>query len=242
MIEANLIKSCVCGNELFFEKSITNGLDVLSCKSCGIMHQELQGWTSNDYIDFYKHQYHKDYQAKKGVISYHDRYEHDCRVADMRLDAYKKYLYFGMTGLDIGSSNSAFVHRARARGFACLGLEPGEDIGDKSVTIKGTLDNTYLNPEHFDFVTMHDSIEHMIDVKTALEKVNSIIKLGGYLILDLPDYFIEAGKHHWKYIEHLWLFNQTDMKTLLVKHGFDVLDIVAPIPGKLVFYARKIKK
>lgn len=239
MIENNLIKSCVCGNTEFFNKTRINELDVIECRDCGAMHQELAGWTSEQYYNFYKNDYHNDYQKKKGVITYQDRYDHDCKVADLRLDSYKEYILPGMTGLDIGSSNSAFVHRARHRSISCLGLEPGENIGDNAVTIRGTLDTVHLNSNHFDFVTMHDSIEHMIDVDTALNQVYAIIKTGGYLILDLPDYFVPAGQHHWKYIEHLWLFSRSNMEVILSSHGFEVLGSSEPIPGKLVFYTRK---
>ena len=86
---------------------------------------------------------------------------------------------------------------------------------------------------------MHDSIEHMIDPKNSLIKVFHILKNKGILIIDLPDYFINAGKHHWKYIEHLWFFTQDQFLNLLINIGFKLEKIDKPIPGKLVFYIRK---
>jgi len=121
-----------------------------------------------------------------------------------------------------------------------LGLEPGKDIGDDSVTIRGTLESAYLNPNYFDFVTMHDSIEHMVDVNSALQKVYEILTTGGQLILDLPDYFSPSGSHHWKRIEHLWFFTEDQFQDILKKNGFEVIKITTPIPGKLVYYAKKI--
>lgn len=239
MIENNLIKSCSCGNDVFFTKEQINNLNVIKCTSCGVIHQELIGWTTEQYYNFYKTDYHLTYQKKKGVITYKDRYDHDCRVADLRLESYSEYILPGMTGLDIGSSNSAFVHQAMKKGISCLGLEPGTEIGDNAVTIRGTLDSAVLSNEQFDFVTMHDSIEHMIDVNSALAKVNNILKPNGYALLDLPDYFIPAGQHHWKHIEHLWMFRETDMIALLDKHNLSCVKVTRPIPGKLVFYARK---
>lgn len=238
MLENNLIKKCTCGNETEFTKIFVNMLAVVSCDKCGVFHQELEGWTEKQYYNFYKTDYHKSYQEEKGVVTYKDRYEHDCKVADMRLDAYN--LPTEYVGLDIGSSNSAFVHRAQARGIYCLGLEPGENIGDNSVTIRGTLDNTHLNENHFDFVTMHDSIEHMIDVNQALQKVYKILKPGGELILDLPDYFSTFGQHHWKYIEHLWFFTEDQFIKVLNSNGFELIKQTTPIPGKAVYYARKV--
>lgn len=239
MINNNLIKSCICGNETLFKKSKINGLDVLTCIDCGTIHQELNGWTLDQYVNFYKTDYHKQYQEKKGVVTYAERYEHDCQVADIRLESYKDFIKPGMQGLDIGSSNSAFVHRARAKNINCLGLEPGENIGDPSVTIRGTLETAQIESNHFDFVTMHDSIEHMINVEYAMSKVKNILKQKGILIVDLPDYFVDAGKHHWKYIEHLWMFSKSDLEDFLWIWGFDIVKVESPIPGKLVFFARK---
>jgi SAM-dependent methyltransferase len=171
-------------------------------------------------------------------MTYEERYEHDCRVADQRLDAYK--LPDVSVGLDIGSSNSAFVHRARAKNIQCLGLEPGENIGDDTVTIRGTLETAYLNPNHFDFVTMHDSIEHMIDMTGSLQLVRQILKSNGLVIIDLPDYYSPQGQHHWKHIEHLWFHTEDQFIDVLNKVGFEVIKTTNPIPGKLVFYARKV--
>lgn len=239
-MNSRLIEYCVCGVEVFFDDNVINDIPVLECKNCGIIHQKLENFSKQDLTDFYEHQYHLSYQEKKGVISYFDRYEHDCKVADIRLDSYSKYLSNGMKGLDIGSSNSAFVHRANNRGMNCMGLELGDSIGDDSVTIRGNLENAELEKAYYDFVTMHDSIEHMIDPKSALVKVRLILKTNGLLIVDLPDFFAPEGIHHWKRVEHLWFFTEKDFIRLLESTGFKMLEVTRPIPGKLVFYAQKL--
>jgi len=239
MIANNLIKSCTCGNHQNFSSYIKNNLDVLECLECGVMHQRLENWTPETYIRFYTHEYHLDYQKNRGTMTYEERYEHDCGVSDLRLESYKELLKPGTLGLDVGSSNSAFVHRANAMGYRCVGLEPGENIGDDSVTIRGTLENAELEADVYDWATLHDSIEHMIDVNMAFEKLSLILKKGGLAILDLPDYFIPRGSHHWKRIEHLWLFSNDQFSTIIRSHRFSIEKTTAPIPGKLVFYARK---
>ena len=238
MLDNNLIKKCVCGNTTEFSTLFVNMLEVVACEKCNTIHQLLVDWTPEKYIDFYKNDYHLVYQKDRGTMTYEERYTHDCKVSDQRLDAYNLPQF--SVGLDIGSSNSAFVHQARKRDISCLGLEPGEDIGDNNVTIRGTLDNTYFNPEHFDFVTMHDSVEHMVDVNSALQAVHRILKTSGQAIIDLPDYFSPQGQHHWKHIEHLWFFTEDQFIDILENNGFKVNKITKPIPGKLVFYAQKV--
>ena len=239
MINRNLIKACVCGNTVDFSQQNLHGIDVLECKTCGVVHQGLINWTEESYLSFYENDYHAKFQKIKGRKTYQENYEHDCAVADKRLAKYLQYLTQGMKGLDVGSSNSAFVHRARANNLDCWGLEPGHDVGDNAVTIRGSIVSVDLESSSFDFVTMHDSIEHIVDVEKTLYNVVKILKTNGYLILDLPDYWIESGYHHWKYIDHLWYFTPDQMQDILGRFGFTVIGLDRPIPGKIVFYAKK---
>jgi hypothetical protein len=239
MIKNNLITACTCGNTSNFSSRTQHDLDILECADCGVIHQRLENWTPEMYIGFYTHDYHLEYQENRGTMTYEERYLHDCKVSDLRLEAYQEFLTPGSTGVDVGSSNSAFVHKANLLGYKCIGLEPGEAIGDDSVTIRATLETADLAEGSADWATLHDSIEHMIDVNRSFKKLHSIIKTGGMAILDLPDYFIPEGAHHWKKIEHLWLFSRQQFSNLIESHGFTVEKITTPIAGKLVFYARK---
>lgn len=240
MLKNNLINSCTCGNKNNFDRKIINDIDTLECKFCGVIHQELIGWNKTKLSYFYKNEYHRKFQEEKGVTAYQDRYQHDCNVADLRLDAYQPFLSHGTLGLDIGSSNSAFVHRAISRGYRCKGLEIGNDIGDSSVTIRGSLGEIFIEPDSFDWITMHDSIEHMVDVVNALQEVRRLLRSSGLVIIDLPDFWNTAGRHHWKEVEHLWFYTAPQMTSILEQSRFCVVDVKCPLPGKLVFYARKI--
>lgn len=241
MIKNNLIKNCICGNTDIFEQKNINSIDTNTCGICNIIHANLPDWTEEKYYEFYEKEYHKLFQERRNTMTYEQRYSHDCSVSRLRLEQYKNYITEGMVGLDIGSSNSAFVHEANRAGMKMVGLEPGKNIGDDLVTIRGTLQNSKLDNNTYDFITMHDSVEHMIDVKDSLMKVFNLLKSNGVAIIDLPDFFVIEGKHHWKYIEHLWYFKKEQFINVLSDIGFTVEEIVSPIPGKLVFYARKNK-
>lgn len=235
----NIIKSCICGNDHDFTELIINNIEVLKCTDCGVTHQVLTNWTDQNLINFYSHDYHKIFQEHKGVISYADRYMHDLTIANKRLDAYNDFLTPESKGLDIGSSNSAFVHAARQRNYDCWGLEPGNNIGDLNCTICGTLESTDIQSSYYDWITMHDSIEHMVDVAVSLLKAHTILKPYGKIIIDLPHFWVQEGQHHWKSIEHLWFFKQTEFENILDNLGFTTTKVIQPVPGKLVFYATK---
>ena len=239
MINHNLINECVCGNKTTFNTYVTNSILVAKCDKCGVVHQSLPGWNSEKYVKFYESDYHEHYQESRGTETYTARYNHDRNVSKLRLNEYTPVINKGSVGLDIGSSNSAFVHECNDQGYKVIGLEPGKHIGDNQVTIRGTLESVNLEGNHYDFITMHDSIEHMVNINSALEKIHNLLASNGVLILDLPDYFNTAGKHHWKHIEHLWFFSKDDMISILSRHNLQVFKITEPIPGKLVFYSRK---
>jgi 2-polyprenyl-3-methyl-5-hydroxy-6-metoxy-1,4-benzoquinol methylase len=237
----NLIKNCICGNSVSFTESSHNGVELLTCDDCNVTHQLLTNFSQQDLDDFYSKQYHLDFQKKKNFIPYQERYDHDRKVAKLRFEQYKEFLQPGMNGLDIGSSNGAFVDEVISNGLQCIGLEPGENIGNPDLTIHGSLENTKLDHRAYDFVTMHDSIEHMINPYWAIGKVYDILKVNGIAIIDLPDFYIPEGDHHWKTIEHLWYFKESEFVRLLTTNSFTVEKITKPIPGKIVFYARVIK-
>lgn len=236
----NLIKSCTCGNQDLFEEEMVHLVPILTCKKCGVAHQILPGWNLEKLNNFYAYDYHTSYMNQTGYKRYSERYDHDYNVAKQRLSNYKNFIKTKSKGLDIGSSNSAFVHCARDQGYDCIGLEPGTGMGDDAVTIRGTLESVQLENENFDWLTMHDSLEHMVDVKIALDKISKLLKKGGYAIIDLPDFWADTGKHHWKMVEHLWFHTRNQMIDLLEQHSLKVAEVRYPVPGKMVFYAVKV--
>ena len=238
----NLIKKCICDNTSDFSEKTENDIELLECNICGVSHQILRNFTELDLDNFYTKQYHVDYQKKKNVITYQDRYAHDRSISKIRLSAYQNFISPGMKGIDIGSSNSAFIHECLDSNIDCIGLEPGESVGDPAVTIRGRLETVDLPTNQFDFATLHDAVEHMIDPVFSLKKVFEILKPNGLIIVDLPDFYIPEGKHHWKPVEHLWYFTEEEFVNLLKISGFDIIKIDRPIPGKLVFYGKGIMR
>ena len=238
----NLIKQCTCGNSTDFNDDIQNEIPVLICNSCGVIHQNLPGWDEDRLKKWYAKEYHVDVQEAIGHQSYRDRYNHDKKIAEIRLTAYNNIITPTMSGIDIGSSNSAFVHTCLEKNIQCIGVEPGENIGDDSVTVRNAIVDCTFSENQFDFVTMHDSLEHMINIDQVLSKINFFLKINGSLIVDIPDYFVPGGLHHWREVQHLWFWNKNQMINIFNTFGFEVENITYPIPGKIVFYTRKKKR
>lgn len=49
--------------------------------------------------------------------------------------------------------------------------------------------------EHFDFVTLRDVIEHLLDTESSLRHVAEFVKPGGYLFIVFPPYYSPFGAH-----------------------------------------------
>jgi len=239
-----LIKACVCGNDWDFNRFFRHSIDIMECKNCGIYHQRVE-MDDFDYRNFYATNYHDNYQTSQGQRSYFTRYDHDVNLANMRLTAYfekiEENVRDGGRLLDVGSGNGAFVDTAREFGLDAWGVEPNPKIANKDRTYIGSIEHQNFKHESWDIITQHDVFEHFVNPVTILVECYRILKPGGFLIVDFPNFFVPEGHHHWRPIEHLWMFTQKQLKNLLVKYKFQVKYTYQPIPSKLVYYAQKPK-
>lgn len=237
-----LLENCLCGSG-DSDLDIINDIAISQCKECGIKRQHLPDHTELDYFNYYKNDYHTTEQESIGLTAYHERYSHDLTIAAMRLTEYEKLLELkqGAQVLDIGSSNNAFVDYLNNNGYQCKGVEIGEE-GAKHPDTTYTMDllELGLSRNTFDLITLHDVFEHLTNPILYLREIKSILKPKGYLILDLPNYFVPEGVHHWRYIQHLWFFDEKQTTELLKANGFKVLAVNMPIKSKLVFYCESV--
>lgn len=226
-----LIQRCICGST-DFQNYKKNRINLRACK-CGISHQVVD-MNEEEYANFYKKDYHEGHQSSIGAVPYSERYDHDRHVAQLRFNKYDFHIPARGKILDVGSGNGAFVDFARD----CLGYDAyGVDFCDHPWTYKGPLESVNFPTEFFDAITIHDVLEHMVDPLATLKEIKRILKPGGKLIVDFPDYYSEAGKHHWRPVQHLWYMTPERLKEVLASVGFVVTVKDYPIPGKFVLYA-----
>jgi len=236
MLKNNLIKQCICGNSSNFSFDKHNDISIAVCGDCGIIHQVLENFTQQDLENFYQTQYHDQHQQQLGLRSYQQRYDHDLELGDRRMKIYAPLITTGKRGLDIGSSNNAFVDAARALGFDCYGIELNPQLSNPRTTYTEPIENCHFPENYFDFITFHDVLEHLVDPSIALREIKRCLTDRGILIVDFPDYFDPAGLHHWRPIQHLWYPNNDQLINFIEYHGFELIKTDTPIPGKKVFY------
>lgn len=135
--------------------------------------------------------------------------------------------------LDIGCAAGFFVHEARKCGWDATGIEPSKwlvkwgikNLGEK--LYEGTLRQGRFKEGEFDLLTMWDVLEHLPDPAGELHECNRILKQGGMLVINYPDFgsiLARLTGSRWWFLlsNHLYYFTPDTMRRYLQKSGFEV--------------------
>ena len=135
--------------------------------------------------------------------------------------------------LDVGCGQGQRLLQLRRKGFSSLtGIDPhiASNIRYRcGVTVyKMQVEDI---TEHFDFVTLNHSFEHMSDPLNTLKKLRDITNPNGYVMIRIPIADSFAWRNYgsdWFQIDaprHLFLHTRKSMELLAVKAGFTIFDI-----------------
>lgn len=221
---------CFCGSHDYTNRRVVNGflgtkpvsdIVLFDCAECGA--------TRQDCIDF---DYRDDYHERDWAHTYHNDYE----VAGIRLRAYN--WPEGWKVLDVGSNNGAFIDRAREEGYHAEGVEPGAAHFNfkEPHTYEGFLHEQHLPTDFYNALTLHDVLEHVPEPLELLKEAARVVAPGGQVIVDVPAFFEEGGKKHWKKREHVWFFERVNIEDLFERAGIKLTRWDVPIKGKIVAY------
>lgn len=236
---------CICGSEeanqidrqhwLVTEEgetieAKTNGINFCQCNACGVIRQ-----LTNHVLDY------KTYPPSNLKYSKKD-YEHDKEVAQNRFETCHDILKDDKI-LDVGSGSGAFIDVCRKNGAEAYGCEISEYHYKKTdkFTYKKALEDIHFPTDTFDKVTCFDVLEHIVDPIKFLKELLRITRQECVCIIEIPNFFCEEGKHHWKE-EHLWFFTMSQLKRVATSVGFEFYGMGKPIPSKMVIYLRKPKQ
>ena len=138
--------------------------------------------------------------------------------------------------LDIGCGTGEFLNYFKTKGWNTTGIEPNEtarEIAIKKhgldVHLEAQLDK--LKRSSFEVITMWHVLEHVPDLSSRIEQLNSLIKENGILIIAVPNIVSKDAKTYGKFWaaldvpRHLYHFNQSTIKKLFEKFGFELKEI-----------------
>lgn len=239
-----IITSCVCAVPASGSTYVGDKDDriVVKCLNCGLM-RTLERPVSYQ-VQYEDGSYHNSAGVRQNQEPYLQRFRHDVAVGAKRV---RKLVNFTRV-LDVGCANGGFMQAAVQAGFTVEGLELNPELARWAADMTGCRVHTSWDTVEgpFDVVTYHDVIEHVTDPVRELSGAWLQLRPGGMLILDTPDAGHEAfaadpmASHHMKPREHLWFFDEENLRRLLAETFFHLHRVDRPIPGKIVVYAVRL--
>lgn len=153
--------------------------------------------------------------------------------AHLSMNTLKRFVKSGKL-LEVGASTGYFLNAARVD-FEVAGLEPSA-WACKIARERFKLDvypesfdaTTRFAPGSLDAIAMIDVIEHLPDPAAALKRAAELLKPGGMLYLVTPDVGSLSAKllrGYWWGLRpaHIYYFDETTLRRLLEKAGFEVV-------------------
>ena len=143
----------------------------------------------------------------------------------------------GQRLLDVGCGNGKFLVMAKAMGWDVVGVDFDEVAVNtaRKAGLRVVYGDVFsiTDYESFDYITCSHVVEHVHNPKAFLEHIYALLKPNGKLWLETPNtqsYGHEQFGANWRGLEpprHLVLFNNTSLRNLLSRVGFQSVQVPA---------------
>jgi SAM-dependent methyltransferase len=139
----------------------------------------------------------------------------------------------GGQALDVGCGNGAFLSYLVALGWTCTGVDVSADAArtaratTSARVLVGDLTDVELEAGSFDVIFFNHSIEHIPRPRESLLRAHDLLRPGGRLYVETPNF---AGSHarrersYWLHLDtprHLQLFTADTLDRLLREVGLE---------------------
>ncbi len=137
--------------------------------------------------------------------------------------------------LDVGCGDGFFLRSVKDIGWEVHGVEMSEEavhraksMGVEHVT-RGTFDDASYPDSFFDVIRFWSVLEHIHDPVDTLAKARQLLKPGGILVIQVPNYRSTVARWFgsrwcaWDVPRHLFHFSSRSLKTLLEKSCFQTI-------------------
>jgi len=139
--------------------------------------------------------------------------------------------------LDIGCATGQFLNHMDENGWKATGIEPDEKTRSRAISEYG-LDVfpeeqlNILDKYSFDVITMWHVLEHVSDLNNRMEQLRNLLKPQGTLLIAVPNCDSFDAKKYGEFWagydlpRHLYHFTKSDVKLLLERYGFTIVNIL----------------
>ncbi len=198
--------------------------EIDKCTNCGL------GSTKN--LKPQTGEYHRD----EVYIHEQDLFEN---IFKRRIRAIEKYRSSPGKVLEIGSSTGLMLSVFKDRGWEVLGIEmsklSAKFAQDKGIdTIVGTFEKSRIESGSIDVAILNHTMEHLEDPVQVISKIYRILKPGGLLLIDVPNFGSLSARYqqmNWSLLlpnEHLWHFTKESFENIFKQTGFDLIFCARP--------------
>lgn len=109
----------------------------------------------------------------------------------------------------------------------------------------------FNNRQKFDVITLWHVFEHLGEVKRQRAKLKSMLRPGGYLIMEMPNgesiWRKVFGKYWrmWMVPQHLWFWTEKSVRIFMEQNGFEIVEVkqvglLSSGPGSLVEWSGQV--
>ena len=238
-----LVKNCpVCGSETF--EPFLSGKDyfltgekfeIVKCSDCGFRFTTPRP-VATDLGRYYEStEYISHSDTRKGLFAAVYQQVRKYTLA-RKLTMISKFQQQGEI-LDIGCATGQFLNYMSEHGWKTTGIEPDEKTRERAITEYGLQvfpeeKLNFLSKSSFDVITMWHVLEHVSDLNGRMKQLKELLKPQGTIIIAVPNcdsYDAKKYGQFWAGYDlprHLYHFTKSDVKLLLEKNGFTLVNIL----------------
>ncbi len=223
-------KNCaVCGRgrlaDFLYARDYISGekFTIYKCENCGSGATEV---SAKDLAGYYSEAY---YGSRKSFTD--DIINHFRRADILRLINPGD----NRTLLDVGSGNGKFFMGMRRLGWDASGIEIAPinhfDPDSETFVLRGDFPSMELPGRSFDVVTMWHSLEHFTDPLGYLKKAHDVLRSGGYVVLEIPNFLSWQSRlfsDNWFHLDvprHTFHFSPAGLVDMMTVVGFTDISV-----------------
>lgn len=209
---------------------------IVRCQRCGLIRTE--NFEEPDYKKYHRDEEYLEFET------------HFRNIFLKRVQIIEKFSPESGKVLEIGCSVGIFLTILKEKGWEVWGVEPSKSAnvaGKKGIKVvnkifeKATLPNSY-----FDLIILNHTLEHLEDPLGILKKARTLLKKGGKIFVDVPNFGSLSSNllgRRWPYLapsEHIHHFEPRTLKKVMRKAGFKIIfesshsgifDLGSPVKG-----------